>query len=142
MRNNIQRSTSKAGSLLIASPPIQFTAKVQFGAPSNNCNNYGICRLELLESFGIPETTPCLCSKYYTATISYLEPNQLTIRFAKKDLDDKVIQKHFNRNFFTVEEDFSKVLHLATITATQNLTIDKGQYPIVETQEDLIIAFF
>lgn len=143
MSNNIsQYSTSKVRCSLIKSPRIQFSAKVQFGAPSNNCNNYGICRLDLPSTHNANQTKACLYSKDYPAEISYLVPNQLTFRFAKKDLDDKVRQKHFNGQFFKVVEDFNKVLCLATISEAQDLTICKGLYPIVETQEDLIVNFF
>lgn len=122
----------------------QYFAEVEFGVLANNrCKNYGICKIELVETFkpGAAEKRGCKC-KYGKAIISINIKNQVEMAFAKSGMEAKTIKKYFRQKSFKVDEDYASNLNDYSSEIQSLVKIKKGRYSILETLGFFIVKFY
>lgn len=117
--------------------PIQ----IEFGTPSKDCANFGICRVHLVQEIpghNIPNT--CGCS-----TFGYLEKNEtglLKMIFPRAFLSKKAREKHFANPTFKVEEPYVWTADFVKLLELHEPHIEEGEYPILESEEIFEIYFY
>ena len=123
--------------ILTTKPTIkaQFLAEVQFGMPSKNCANYGICRLVPLGTNPI-EDLCTLCKKIKClGIITVFKHKHIEMDFLKKDISAALYKKYFAKKTFLIQEDFLYQEPLCEIAIT------KGNYPIEENNSLIKVIF-
>lgn len=110
----------------------QFLAEVEFGMPSKECRNFGICRITPIRGVVSPER------KRSQAIITLLNNNHLEMDFLKAFLSKKNYEKFLAKKKFLVEEDYH---YSANEDQHLNFRILKGEYFIKERSSLISIVF-
>jgi len=121
----------------------QFITEVEFGAPSKDCRNFGICRIHVIsKSTSIKEYNlkSCKCN-HACALISFTNHQNIEMIFFKNSLSSKSIHKFFHEKYFKVEEDFYFNSSVQPKHSFSDCKIKKGAYPIIETIGSYIVVF-
>lgn len=124
----------------------QAAVEVRFGVPSKNCDNYGICQIEMNESLfepkaGSPAETNC-CIRKGGAVMTLEADGGIELAFPKSCLSPKVVSDLFSKPFFEMEEDYVLPENLVPEnTPASKWRFAAGRYPIVETQGFYILFF-
>ncbi len=122
----------------------QVFADVEFGFLVNNrCKNYGVCKIEVIDSLMPSEgkDKSCKC-KSCVAILSYQENGNSEIAFAKSGMKDKVRNKFFSENYFKVDANFSTIIAENKSEYKTLIKIKKGRYSISETLGFFIVKFY
>ena len=123
--------------VLTSKPTIkaQFLAEVQFGIPSNNCANYGICRLVPFGNNPKEKLCAACMERKCLGIITIFKHKHVEMDFLKKDISAALYKKHFTNQTFEVQEKFYYQNPLFEIT------IEKGNYPIIENNSLIKVIF-
>jgi len=112
--------------------------QVVFGRPSQNCSNFGICRLE-------PDTTPFVQGRSNTFACNNCQHccrgffvdgrTRCLLLFLKRTITPEAMQRYFSGSFFVLEEDFilPKILLKRTISG-RNRKLKRGNYLLEESE--------
>ena len=120
--------------------PGQLLVDVEFGVPSRQCVNYGICRIELAGAPPRRKNGKCKqCSGW--ALASAPENSLLELAFLPDSISPQTRQQHFGRGYFLIEEAYALPVSLCSKLGIPAATIGCGQYRIVENGRLLIVRF-
>ncbi len=126
-------------------PPAQVLAGVKFGQLSKNCDNSGICEVELMpanaELFSAAPTAADPCARPVTCLLSasrHLE-NFLELAVVKSDLCEQCRQKQFFKKGFKLDEDYHLPEHVCQALQLEKAVITKGLHPYLESIGLLIV---
>ena len=110
----------------------QFIADVEFGVPSKNCKNFGICRINPIKDSNSlnkqekeNECEGCKNSKAVKSVISILKNGVVKISFLRFFVTELKQTNHFEKGRFIVEEDFN-----FSMNEDVHFQIKKGIYAI------------
>jgi len=128
------RSQIKPTALKNANRKIEFWGEVEFGIPSKDCKNYGICRISKLNNITTNfKKKACNC-QHAVAKIIYWDSYVLQMQFDKSSISATAKRKYFAETYFKIEEEYPLII------PTENkhtnpicYTIQKGAYPISKT---------
>lgn len=121
--------------------PSQLLVEVEFGVPSRQCVNYGICRIELARGPGRPKNSGCRqCGGL--ALASAPGERQLDLAFLLSSLGEQTRQQHFNSSCFLVEEAYLLPHALCSCLGLPRAAIDSGRYRILESENFFSVRFF
>lgn len=111
----------------------QFLAEVEFGMPSKDCNNFGICRIHLMN-----QNAPLAlrCCKSATAVITINNRNQVQFHFLRKTICASTYAKIFAGLSFLVLEEYNSI-NLEGI----EINILPGEYPIINQDAFIQVNF-
>ena len=125
----------------IAGPgPSQLLIEVEFGVPSRQCVNYGICRIELAQGPGRPKSSGCKqCGGLALAFTP--EEGLLELAFLRSSLSEQTQRQHFGKGFFLIEEAFPLPPFLYRKLEMPTAAIACGQYAVLESGPFLNIQF-
>ena len=92
----------QANNLNLKYPKIksQFLASIEFGMPSKECRNFGICRINPIRGVAFPE------KKKRKAIVTLLDNHQLEMSFLKTSISTRDYQKFLANKRFLVEEAY------------------------------------
>lgn len=110
----------------------QFSAEIEFGMPSKECKNFGICRINPLRR------GPAESSKGNLAVVTLLETGDVEMAFLRDSLRPNSYEKFLAAEHFLVEEDY--YFHSAENEA-YNFTIKKGWHTIQERASLVMVNF-
>lgn len=120
---------------------LRLLVEVEFGVPSRQCVNYGICRIEIARARGRPKNSGCRqCGGLALASVP--EPGQLELAFLPASLSEKTRQQHFGQGHFLVEEAYPLPWLLHSSLGLPPVAIDSGRYAITESEKHLAVRFF
>lgn len=111
----------------------QFFAEVEFGIPSKNCVNYGICRITIMSSKNL-----CRKCNHSTAIITVFSEEYVEFNFLKKSIPKTIYENYFSRKIFIVQETYESKEAEERI----NFRVLKGKYSIYEDASFFKIKFF
>ncbi len=128
-----------------ASVKFQFIADVEFGVPSRNCRNFGICRInptknsKSLSSQTIDDQCKgCKKDKHVKSVISIMNNDVVEISFLKFYINELDYYNHFNTGKFIVEEDFDFSMEGKP---TISFKIKKGLYSVKLNETFITVVF-
>ena len=114
--------------------------EVEFGVPSRQCVNYGICRIELARAPGRPRSSKCKrCGGL--ALASAPEEGVLELAFFQSSLSQAARRRYFGQGYFLMEEDFLLPRCLYNGRNFPAEAISCGRYRVLETEKALIVPF-
>lgn len=116
---------------IVASDPIQM--EIVFGRPSKDCEDIGICRINLVTDLPQASKQPCDCAKKTMAYVQQQRNGQLLFRFSKNQINPETIITQFVDQQFTVPEAYILPEPLQRLFCPRIL-IEAGCYPIIETE--------
>jgi len=108
---------------------IQFLADIEFGIPSKKCKNFGICRINPINSTQSTDEKKCCKSALVKAIVTLFNENHVELDFLKSTIATEVYQKFFQDNYFLVQEIFQDNFYG---NANYNCTILPGKYRAIE----------
>ena len=120
-----------------ASTPIQM--EIVFGRPSKDCEDIGICRINLVTDLPQASKQPCYCEKKAMALVIQQRNGQLLFRFPKNQMASKTKITQFANRQFTVSEPFILPDFLQRLFCPRIL-IEAGVYEVKEEKHSLIVA--
>ena len=119
----------------------QLLVEVEFGVPSRQCVNYGICRIEIARGQGRPKSSGCIgCGGL--ALASAPEDDLLQLAFFCSSLGERARRQHFGQGFFLVEEAYPLPRFLHNTLGLPAAAIGSGRYRVLEGKDVLIVRFF
>ena len=119
----------------------QLLVEVEFGVPSRQCVNYGICRIEIARGRGRPKSSGCTgCGGL--ALASAPEEGLLQLAFFRSSLGERARRRHFGQGFFLVEEAYPLPRFLYSKLGLPAAAIGSGRYRVLEGKDVLIVRFF
>lgn len=107
---------------------------IEFGTPSKECANFGICRVQMLNK-GFELKPPDTCDCKGIGYIDKIENGLLKIIFPKIYLSQKAAGKHFGNGHFQIDEQFVLPQFLKEKLKLETAFISSGNYPIIENEE-------
>lgn len=114
----------------------RFLAGVEFGVPSKNCKNFGLCRLDPIDKMITIKDSQHYIPYAALALISIQEGNNQGVDFffLKQGMSPENEKKHFGNNFFAVEEPFTFFSKSPCDPASKSkkIVINPGIYPSYE----------
>lgn len=122
---------------LFATATLSAKANVVFGNPKNKCLGTGICGVYTTQSVELL-TDKCAFTK---AHIYNQNENTLSFHFAKKDMCEKCIEKHFGKGIFTLSEEASIDEEILSKLRVSRSRLMPGKYQVLEYRGQLIIDF-
>lgn len=112
-------------------------AEIVFGSPSMGCKGSGVCKV--LPAAAASTDWKC---PHATAWISIYKSNCIRMAFLKSSMTPKQINTYFRWHLFQVFESVSMPLFVEKrLHAIQGFTIRPGIYPVIDTNEFLIVKF-
>lgn len=121
----------------------QILVEVKFGVASRNCDNYGVCHIDMVEQV-LPNksgSTSC-CLRKTPAILSLSGNGNMELAFLKSAMKAETKHTFFSRSTFKVEEDFELSDQLAMQFQIENKpTIIQGDYLITKTAGFYIVDF-
>ena len=106
---------------------LQFIAEVEFGIPSKDCRNFGICRINIYGEYGN-------CKHAAQAIVSIFNQN-IELDFLKSTINSATYKKFFSKERFLVVEEFLYK------KGNYSFYIRKGNYPIIENDSLIKVVF-
>ena len=119
-----------------ASTPIQM--EIVFGRPSKDCEDIGICRINLVTDLPQASEQHCFCKKKAIALVTQQRNGQLLFRFPKNQMSQKTKITQFANRQFTVSEPFILPEPLQRLFCPR-IIIEAGVYAVKEDKDTLII---
>ncbi len=120
------KSSSKTQDIQVSGIKTQFIAEVEFGRPSKDCRNFGICRIHPVGEY----QKICTCSEEHTfAIVTVFDQNYVEFDFLRQSICSNDYKKFFSKGKFKVEEDFK---YVQAEDDAHHFIIAKGEYYIFE----------
>lgn len=121
----------------------QIAVEVKFGMVSRNCDNYGVCHVdittELLRDKNLK--TSC-CLRKTTAMMSVNRNGNIELAFPKSAMKEETENMFFSQPIFRVEEDFELSNELTKQFELKNRPkILRGNYRISSTIGFYLVSF-
>ena len=113
------------------------SVEVEFGSPLKNCLHYGICRVEIFRAGG---KNGCGCTAA-PATLRHWEGKGLEFVFHRDHLKPLIWQKHFGEGVFLITDAYALPPAVAAAIGIRSFTISPGIYPVLVTNNNLIVIF-
>ncbi len=110
----------------------QFLAAIEFGMPSKECRNFGICQINPIRGMAFPE------KKKRKAIVTLLDNNQLEMSFLKASIPSKDYQNFLAKKDFLVEESYT---FRDKVKLALSFRILPGRYSINEQSSLISITF-
>jgi hypothetical protein len=121
-------------------PLLTMKLQIQLGNPKSDCRNYGICRVQRLESEHLmPEGRERSRRGTAFAICRLHEDSILEIRFSKSSMNQQTTRQHFGKGVFTLEEDFIFPLGLLKEVHLKYLVLRQKAYPVIEQEGNLSV---
>jgi hypothetical protein len=112
-------------------------SEVVFGTPGKRCEGSGLCRIYTVTGAKRLDAHP-----RRIPVILFLNPvGRLGIRLNVKDLSEVLHREVFNRDVFTLEEDFVIPKYFARKLATAQFTLPSGDYPTIKRGDWIQVVF-
>lgn len=121
----------------------QILTSVEFGMPSKNCRNFGVCRIEALKeisAFRKMAKHPNSCSTVI-ALLTLFNTHDLELSVFKTTVSNTTEKLFFMNASFLVKEDFSFSPTLTSDLGYKKLTIPVGSYKIEHSSSCYNIHF-
>jgi len=119
---------------------IRFYANVEFGMPSKNCANFGICRIHPVNHVNTPKKN-CCKSKTFSAKISYYHSSKIEMSFEINKIGASCREKYFSSKYFRVEEEYNVTLQVNQDENKIDVEIKEGNYLIIRTKKEYRVIF-
>ncbi len=133
------RKTSLPAPDMLSAGILQLLVEVEFGVPSRQCANYGICRIEAARAFPKAGRGRRGCGAL--ALASAPEERALELAFLRNSLAETTRGLHFGGECFRVEEPYPLPSWLCEKTGLPPLAVDSGRYRILKGQSFFVIRF-
>lgn len=128
MKSNMQTAKTKTDYRVIAG--------IEFGVPSKDCKNFGLCKLEIIDqiirSNGATYKTPAALA---LILIKGEEINKaVDFFFLKQGMNPEKEEKHFGDGIFILEEDFKFSTKSPCVSSSEAkiITLKAAVYPVHE----------
>ncbi|NUN99874.1 MAG: hypothetical protein HUU01_04575 [Saprospiraceae bacterium] len=121
----------------------QAVVEVKFGIASRNCDNYGVCHIDLAEHLleRKSKETHC-CLRKTKAILSVSSNGSIELTFPKSAMHAETENLFFSKIMFSVEEDFELPKELAKQFDLEiKAKIIHGNYRIIETMGFYVVNF-
>lgn len=121
----------------------QAVVEVKFGIASRNCDNYGVCHIDMAEHLleRKSQKTPC-CLRKTNAILSVSGDGTIELAFPKSAMHAETENLFFSKIMFKVEEDFELPKELAKQFDLEiKSEIIHGNYRIIETTGFYVVNF-
>ena len=115
----------------------QLLLEVEFGMPSKNCQNFGICHINPA-SWNVIQADPNK-QKLAKALLTVYDSGILEFDFFKNSLIQEKIDLYFNRNIFVIQEDFN--WKCTSTSGDFEIRIPKGEYQVFDFNSVLKVYF-
>ena len=112
----------------------QFVAEVEFGIPSKNCKNFGICRIHPIGS----TQNLCTCSHSGVFAVITVYSDYAELDFLRHSISPESYSKYFSSGKFLVQEDFE---YSEMENERTHFSICKGEYYVVENNSMIKVLF-
>ncbi|MEM6316920.1 MAG: hypothetical protein AAF960_04580 [Bacteroidota bacterium] len=119
----------------LATDPIQM--EIVFGRPSKECQDLGICRINLITDLPNDALRDCTCINH--VWVHQNQMGQLHFRFPKNQMNPENLNTQFVDNYFTVQESYIFPEPLRQLFFPRTV-IERGRYPVVEGADNLLIV--
>lgn len=112
----------------------ELIVSVQFGMPSKNCRNFGICRIEKFDSVQkIEDQIIAPKERVGLAILTVYKDWYLTFKFLKIGITEDTIKKFFIDKTFLIEEDCPLPNWLANSFGVDEAFIQQGVFVLIES---------
>jgi hypothetical protein len=112
-------------------------AEIVFGSPSMGCKGSGVCKVLSITA----ASTDWKCPRA-TAWISITKNSCVRMAFLKSSMMPRQINRYFRWHLFQVFESVSMPLFVEKrLRSIQEIVIQPGIYPVIDTDEFLIVEF-
>lgn len=119
---------------------LKLLVEVEFGVPSRQCVNYGICRIEIARARGRPKNSGCRkCGGL--ALASTPGAGLLELAFLSASLSEQTRRQHFGQGHFLVEEAYPLPGFLYGSLGLPAAAIHRGRYSILDSEHFLAVRF-
>lgn len=104
----------------------QFIAEVEFGMPSKQCRNFGICRITPI---GGEKPLQDFSNSQAVAIVTIFDQHIIELDFLRCTINATDYRMFFSKGSFLVEEDYD---HSKRSGTPNQFTVLKGQYMVDE----------
>lgn len=124
---------------------IQILASVEFGMPSKNCRNFGVCRIDALKDIDLfnrlakePDLTSVVIA---LLTLDNSDSTELELSVFRSTISNAAQSYFFSKDSFLVQEEFHFSPDMLSYLGCQELRIPEGNYSIEFRKSSINIQF-